>query len=166
MDAKRAVHVSTFIIRILFYIFCLCGCVYQIHGVLRIYFNYQTTIEVKLRRPQFQDMPTISFCFNLSQTYEFFENKSAYHLKELPVDQLHALSRNFSELSQATDGNEGCWVAKPRHMLDYNNLVTENGSRLNVYTTCSKVVQPIVNYLGAYKCFSFFHKPAQCNCTC
>lgn len=122
-------------LRFAFYIFCLIGCSFQIYSILNLFTNFQTTIEIKLRRPTSFDMPTISMCFDLENI-----TKNATNLNSSSISSLNDDTLNYSELFAQ------CSILQP----------TAN----EVYPDCDNYsttkIPPKVNYFHSLKCFTFF----------
>ena len=82
------------VIRILFCLVSLMGCVWQVLDISGVYFAYETTVSVQFKREVIVEMPALTICTNISYA------ANTTYLRHRYADQL----------SNITDSPENKWI--------------------------------------------------------
>ena len=91
---KKTIECEVLIIRIVFCVISLMGCVWHVIDISHIYFSYETTVNVQFKREVVVEMPAITLCTNISYVtrYEYLKDRYA------------------NELSNTTDTDKNKWI--------------------------------------------------------
>ena len=142
---------SRFFVKLLFFSFCLTGCLYQISDICNIYFSYKTTNFVSYGNQSEISLPAITICTEKQNLLkpEYLDkilrenNKIQNNGKtgNRVQDFLNNMTvrEQFDALYEFWQVFNGCGVFKPIGMAP-NYLQDSNGLNLEPYVDCESVV--------------------------
>ncbi|KAI1307707.1 hypothetical protein HDE_00642 [Halotydeus destructor] len=153
MDTLKTFHFLGFAAKVLFYSSCLIGLTYQVVTILELFFSYQTTIEVKLRRPTIFELPVVSMCLDVKRLVREDWKADMGHVN-VTTEALDAILANMTirEKETATLGYDELFHSKNSCVALSPNADDQNLH----YQNCDIVTSPLIRYFKNYKCFSFF----------
>lgn len=96
--SKLLVHFSTF----LFYLLCICGCLWQLISLSLIYFEFKTSTEVYVNIPMEVANPALSICFRYKDIIDKKKIKQKVKTSlEKPIDS--DINRNWENYMTVRD---------------------------------------------------------------
>jgi hypothetical protein len=139
------------IIRYIFIIICLTGCLYQIYEISVIYFSYETTTDVRYEDEAITQLPAITFCVpKVSMIKKEYLNQLVSNLTDPSIE----ISKNFNALTIKEQFkalytaeelfNEKCFVRKTYALKStekYVNchLVSDIKLSINYFNLCIRL---------------------------
>lgn len=91
----RSLKCKELIIRLIFFLFVISGCLYQIIQVIEVYLKFETKVDVSYHYKSEFAVPIMSFCWKAKYV---LKNRSIKSIEEMSFEQIYNQTKNSGDV--------------------------------------------------------------------